>query len=95
MLKPVKLKLHCRKLVTSTQVLLLLFSVSTMLGCSSLKPEARYINVKPKADPIPAEILQAIRPNSTEVLKKAETWYENSGKLLDCVTLSCKQSATN
>lgn len=95
MLKQLRSRVNSGKLVSPMQLTLLLLVVSTIAGCSSLKPEPRYINVKPKADPIPAEILQAIQPNSTDLLKKAEVWYENSGKLLDCVTLSCKQSANN
>lgn len=59
---------------------------STLAGCSSLNSEPRYINVKPKAEPLSAEVLQAMQPDSTQVLKKADQWYENSGQLLDSVT---------
>lgn len=66
---------------------LLLTSVLFMSSaCCKARSELRYTNVKPKLEPLPAEILQAMQPDSTELLKKAEDWYESSGKLLDSVT---------
>lgn len=62
-------------------------SVLTLLAaCSPLKPEPVYINVKPQLAPLSAEILQAMQPDSTDLLKRAAAWYGNSGKLLDSVT---------
>ncbi|QDH83973.1 hypothetical protein Axy10_067 [Achromobacter phage vB_AxyP_19-32_Axy10] len=69
-----------------TALSLLALLASTLTGCSVANPERAYINVKPKADPLSAEVLQAMQPNSTEVLKKADSWLENSAQLLDSVT---------
>ena len=55
-------------------------------ACCKARIEPRYINVMPKLEPLPAETLQAMQPDSTELLKKAEDWYESSGELLDSVT---------
>ena len=60
----------------------LLFSV----GCCSAKTAQRYTVARPKLEPLPAATLQAMQPDSTELLKKAEDWYESSGQLLDSVT---------
>ncbi len=67
--------------------LLLLSSVLSMIvGCSSVPTEQRYTNVRPKAEPLSVEVLQAMQPDSTRLLKKADLWFENSGTLLDSVT---------
>ena len=78
--------LGCRRLRVITQASLLALAVITTAGCNSLKDEHRYINVKPKPEPLSAEILQAMQPDSTTVLKKADVWLKNSGQLLDSVT---------
>lgn len=66
--------------------LLLTSVLLTSSACCKARTELRYTNVKPKLEPLPVEILQAMQPDSTELLKRAEDWYENSGKLLDSVT---------
>ena len=58
----------------------------TIAGCASLKPEPTYIVVKPKVAPLSKTVLQAMQPNSTELLQKADSWLQNSGQLLDSVT---------
>ena len=65
---------------------LLVLMLSTLTACGSLKGEQRYTNVKPKAEPLSAEVLQAMQPDSTPLLKKADNWLKNSGQLLDSVT---------
>ncbi|QXV75783.1 o-spanin [Escherichia phage AlfredRasser] len=65
--------------------LLILLLTSTIVGCSSQKNEPRVINVKPQPEPLNASILQAMQPDSTQVLKKADVWLKNSRQLLDSV----------
>lgn len=75
--------------VKSMNKLSLLFPVlvlTLLTGCSSQKAEREFISDRPKALPVNKHVLQGMQPNSTELLKKAELWYENSGKLLDSVT---------
>ena len=60
--------------------------LTTLIGCSNLQKEPRYINVSPKPEPLSAEVLQAMQPDSTKVLSKADNWLKNSGQLLDSVT---------
>ena len=55
-------------------------------GCAAPKIEQRYTNVRPKVEPLSAEILQAMQPNSTELLNRGEAWNASTGKLLDSVT---------
>ena len=69
-----------------TQKLLLLCMLSTLAACASQKPAREFIESKPKVEPLSASVLQAMQPNSTEVLKRADQWYKNSGLLLDSVT---------
>lgn len=64
----------------------LVLLLSTQIGCSNLKGEPEYINVKPKVQPLTENVLQAMQPNSTELLKRADDWLLNSGLLLDSVT---------
>lgn len=59
--------------------------LSMLSGCSSQTPEREFINVKPEVQPLNKSVLQGMQPNSTDLLKRAEDWYENSGKLLDSV----------
>ncbi|MNE91840.1 hypothetical protein D3C80_1895030 [compost metagenome] len=54
-------------------------------GCNSQLPDPTYINVKPEVQPLNKNVLHGMQPNSTELLKRAEDWYESSGKLLDSV----------
>lgn len=60
--------------------------LSLLTGCASQPCVPTYIAVKPKVTPLSAELSQAMQPNSTDLLKRAEDWYESSGKLLDSVT---------
>lgn len=69
------------------QQLWLLCLLITLAGCCNQQPVKEYISVKPKAAPLSETTLQAMQPNSTEVLNRAGLWYENSGKLLDSVML--------
>jgi hypothetical protein len=64
----------------------LVFALIMSAGCASLKPEPTYIVVKPKAEPLSETTLQAMRPNSTDSLKRAYSWSENSRRLLNSVT---------
>lgn len=72
--------------IPDTLRLLVLLNVSLLSGCAASKPEPVYTNVQPRAEKLSESVLQAMQPNSTDLLKKAETWYDNSGKLLDSVT---------
>ena len=64
----------------------LAIALITLAGCCSPKVEREFISVKPEALPMNSNVLQGMQPNSTELLKRAGHWYENSGKLLDSVT---------
>ena len=69
-----------------TMQMLLLLCISIMLSaCATSNSGQRYTNVKPKVEPLSEEILQTMQADSTPLLKKADLWYENSGKLLDSV----------
>lgn len=63
--------------------LLLLSLLSTLSACNSPPKELRLTPHSPKPDPISAEVLQAMQPDSTSLLKKAEDWLASSKKLLD------------
>lgn len=75
-----------------TKRLLPLLLLTTIVGCSSMKPEREFIESSRKAAPLSESVLQAMQPNSIEVLKKADQWYESSGKLLDSVTINSVNS---
>lgn len=74
------------KLVKAMLLTSLLFVVYTSSGCCKAHVAVKPTAVKPKLEPLPAEVLQAMQPNSTELSKRAEDWYSSSGKLLDSVT---------
>ena len=57
-----------------------------LIGCGTLKNEQVHTNVCPRVPNPSEEILQTMQPDSTEVLKKADSWLENSKQLLDSVT---------
>lgn len=59
---------------------------SGLTGCATANPEVRYTNVKPKVPPLSENVLDAMQPNSTDLLKRADDWLLNSGLLLDSVT---------
>ena len=63
----------------------LLLLLSTLCACASRPKEPLYINIKPKLDPLSAEVSRAMQPNSTELLKRAGAWSESSRQLLDSV----------
>lgn len=65
----------------------------TLTGCGSQKVEREFISVKPEVPSLNKNVLHGMQPNSTELLKKAEHWYVNSGKLLDSVTEPSSPSA--
>jgi hypothetical protein len=44
-----------------------------------------YTNVLPKVEPLSEQVLRAMQPDSTALLKKVDRWYESSGQLLDSV----------
>ena len=73
-----------RNVCMMLSLLVLLLSMS--VGCATVPKEPRYINVKPQVAPLSASVSQAIQPNSTSLLKRAELWLKNSGELLDSVT---------
>ena len=70
----------------STLPILLMLPLLMLAGCASQKIVSRPILVCPKPEQPSAAISQIMRPNSTGLLKKADTWYTNSGQLLDSVT---------
>ena len=74
------------KQISTMPKLLLLLSLITLSACATSNNGQRYTNVKPKVEPLSEEILQTMQADSTPLLKKADLWYENSGKLLDSVT---------
>ncbi|UZV39856.1 o-spanin [Xanthomonas virus PB119] len=61
-------------------------SLILIAGCSSAPNARSYTNVSPKAEPLSAEILQAMQADSTPLLKKGEHWNKSTGQLLDSVT---------
>lgn len=65
---------------------LIAFLASSLSGCGTATPERAYINVKPKVEPLSETVLQAMQPNSIDLLKRADDWLLNSGLLLDSVT---------
>ena len=73
------------------QLPLLGLMLSMLVGCSSLNKEPIVINVKPRVEPLSKPILQAMQPNSTELLKKADNWLLNSQQLLDSVMTNSGQ----
>lgn len=70
----------------SMKWLLPIFVLAMSSACCKAHVEVRYISVKPKLEPLPPETSQAMQPDSTELLKRAESWSENSEQLLDSVT---------
>ena len=74
------------KLLRITSLSCLAFALITSVGCASLKPEPTYIVVKPKAEPLSETTLRAMQPDSTDSLKRASMWSENSRHLLNNVT---------
>lgn len=66
--------------------LLLVMLLSMLLGCGTTKKELTYTNEKLKAQKLSEEVLQAMQPNSTEVLKRADEWLKTSEQLLNSVT---------
>lgn len=71
--------------VKYTSLMLLLSVLSMSSGCRRVSAEPRCIDPKPKLEPLQPEILQLMQPDSTQLSKRAEDWYENSGQLLDSV----------
>lgn len=67
------------------QRLLLTFVVSTTVACSCPSNVRPPTNVLPKVEPLSEEVSQAMQADSTPLLKRADSWYENSGRLLDSV----------
>lgn len=57
--------------------------LSSLQGCSSVSKEPAVINVRPKAQTLNEQILQATQPDSTVLLKRVEEWLENSERLLN------------
>ena len=64
----------------------LLLLISMLPACGTQKIVQRPIVVCPNPGPLSPQLLQLTQPNSTELLKKADDWLLNSGKLLDSVT---------
>lgn len=87
--------MHSRPPHKLTRLSLLLCVPMLFAACSAVTPEPQFINVKPKAAPLSAAVSQAIQPNSTDLLKRADLWLENSEQLLNCVTDSSCKSASN
>lgn len=79
------------KKTKTTLWLLLGLSVITSSGCSTLSNEPVVINVKPKVEPLSKPILQAMQPNSTELLSRADGWLQSSQQLLDSVMNNSEQ----
>lgn len=73
------------KLGSSMKCLLLISVLTMSSGCCRVPGEPRYIIVRPSPGPLSSEILQTMQPDSTELLKRAESWSENSRLLLDSV----------
>lgn len=63
--------------------LLPLLLLSVLSACASQTKELQLTPLKPRPDPISAEVLRAMQPNSTDLLKRAEDWLASSKKLLD------------
>lgn len=78
--------LNWRKLQRSILLLCGLNALLMSSACCKAHVEVKYIEIKPKVRRLPAEISQAMQPNSTELLKRAEDWSKSSQKLLDSVT---------
>lgn len=74
---------------------LMLCVVTTLTACSSVPPEPQFTNVRPQVAPLSAQVSQAIQPNSTDLLKRADLWLESSEQLLNCVTSNSCKSASN
>ena len=66
--------------------LLPIMLLSMLLGCGTTKKEPSYTNEKLKAQKLSEEVLQAMQPNSTEVLKRADEWLRTSEQLLNSAT---------
>ena len=70
-------------------VLTMIFAVLLLLlltACAGASRGPIYISDRPKLAPLPPEVLRAMRPNSTDSLKRASEWSRNSRHLLDSVT---------
>jgi hypothetical protein len=74
------------KPISIMQMLSLMFVLSMLSACGAANKGPQFTNVRPKVEPLSEEISQAMQVDSTPLLKKADLWYENSGKLLDSVT---------
>lgn len=65
------------------RMLLLLYVLSMVSSCGLVRHEPRYTNVKPQLEPLPANVLQAMQPDSTDLLQRASAWSKNSSELLN------------
>lgn len=78
--------MHLQKQIRSSRGLLLVSMLSILSACGTLNKERLTTNICPQPAPLSKNILQAMQPNSTEVLKRADDWSKNSQQLLDSVT---------
>lgn len=69
----------------TTRVLLLLSALCTSSGCLAARAEPRCTDLRPRPGHLPPEISQIMRPDSTELSKRASDWSESSEQLLDSV----------
>lgn len=76
--------LHKRTRIT--QWLLLLFTLSMLPSCATPNVVPIVTDCRPKLDPIPVEVSQAMQPDSTDLLQRVSNWLKNSEQLLSSVT---------
>ena len=67
------------------KLLFLICVVSSLLGCSNLKTEVRYIETEQKLLELNVEHLQNTLPDSTDLLLRAENWLKSSEQILNSV----------
>ena len=68
------------------RALLLLSTASMLFGCGTVNSGQHITEPKPHPDPLSAEILQAMQPNSTNLLNRADVWLKSSDQQLNSET---------
>ena len=71
-----------KRLKITISAILITCLVPIITSCSLIKRDSVYTNVVPQQEQLNANLLEAMQPNSTEVLLKADKWLKSSEELL-------------
>lgn len=77
-----------RKPTRLTLALSPLLMLSMLSACQTAKNGQGFTNVCPSPEPLSPQILQAMQPNSTVLLKKGDDWLKSTEQLLNSVTVN-------